>query len=56
MDFELKGFYLKLDYLQSLISSLDRLDSAIAYGTDGYLVNMNRGRGRRALPIQDGRP
>ena len=57
MDFELKGFYLKLDYLQFRISSYDRQDRAIAY-RKGRLsqFHMNRGSGRRALPIQDGRP
>ena len=31
MDFELKGFYLKLDYSQSPISSQDRQDRALVY-------------------------
>ena len=38
MDFELKGFYLKLDYLQSRIflRKIDRIERWLT-GTDGYL-------------------
>ena len=57
MDFELKGFNLKLDFLQSPVSSYDRQDRALVY-RNGWLsrLHMNRGSGRRVLPIQHGRP